>query len=395
MPRPVKRTEVIADVKRLYQDLDRIPRAKDLESEGNHSLYTYYKHFDGIEELLEAAGLSWEEPNRNRYKREELLTEIDRLADGNVPPTSAEMNARGKYSVSTYQSRFGGWNDALEVAGYEPHCLIDINPDALLDDLQTVAKDLGRTPTREEYVANGQHSAEPFKRAFGGHQGALRAAGLPIPKRQAVSSEELVVELVAVADDLGHPPSFDEMGDRYAYHPSIYTKRFGSWNDALEAAGLEGSSPPEKVPDDELLAEVAMVIETLGHPPTQSELTEIGSYSMMPYNRAFGGINAAVREIGHEPRNPWGEDKGGQYYGPNWQEQRLRCLARDGYQCQVCELDRDSHYQRFEHDLSAHHIERFDSFDSYEVANRLENLVTVCAGCHGSVEGKPRSFFGL
>lgn len=191
MPKPVTREEVIADVKRLHQVLERVPRTKDLESEGNHSLYTYYKHFDGIEDLLEAAGLSWEEPNRNHYTREDLLTEIDRLADDDIPPTSKEMNTMGNCSVTTYQNRFGGWNGALEIAGYDPHCRMNISPDELLDNLQSVSEDLGRAPTREEYVANGQFSAEPFKRLFDGHQGALRAAGLPIPKRQAVSSKSL------------------------------------------------------------------------------------------------------------------------------------------------------------------------------------------------------------
>jgi hypothetical protein len=39
--------------------------------------------------------------------------------------------------------------------------------------------------------------------------------------------------------ELGHPPSQAELREREVLpHPSTYKYRFGSWNKALEAAGL-------------------------------------------------------------------------------------------------------------------------------------------------------------
>lgn len=80
------------------------------------------------------------------------------------------------------------------------------------------------------------------------------------------------------------------------------------------------------------------------------------------------------------------------YYGPNWPETRLQVIIRDQSRCQVCgstPLDLDS-------TLVAHHIqpmrtfkERFDGDTVFERANRLDNLLTLCRGCHMTWEGIP------
>jgi DEAD/DEAH box helicase domain-containing protein len=76
-------------------------------------------------------------------------------------------------------------------------------------------------------------------------------------------------------------------------------------------------------------------------------------------------------------------------YGPTWPRQRDRARARDGYRCQVCsapELGRA-------HDV--HHKIPFRTFASAEIANQLENLVTLCPNCHRRVETAVRVRSGL
>ncbi|RLD00226.1 MAG: ATP-dependent helicase [Chloroflexi bacterium] len=75
-------------------------------------------------------------------------------------------------------------------------------------------------------------------------------------------------------------------------------------------------------------------------------------------------------------------------YGPNWSAQRDAARARDGYICRHCgAAEREGR----QHDV--HHITPFRTFgyvpgvnDFYELANRLENLITLCAACHRRVE---------
>ncbi len=86
-------------------------------------------------------------------------------------------------------------------------------------------------------------------------------------------------------------------------------------------------------------------------------------------------------------------------YGPNWQEQRARVRARDGYRCTVCGLAESPERQ---HDV--HHIIPFRTFgygpaplgnQAYLEANRLENLTTLCRTCHRRVETLVRVRSGL
>lgn len=58
--------------------------------------------------------------------------------------------------------------------------------------------------------------------------------------------------------------------------------------------------------------------------------------------------------------------------GPNWQAQKRSARSRDARVCQQCG-DRGT---------DVHHIRPFRLFQDYQLANRLENLVTLCRGCH-------------
>jgi 5-methylcytosine-specific restriction endonuclease McrA len=88
--------------------------------------------------------------------------------------------------------------------------------------------------------------------------------------------------------------------------------------------------------------------------------------------------------------------KGGRfnYYGPNWPEQREKALERDSYSCQECDMTRDQHYQNYDEDLHVHHKvprrqiidEEEPTIEQFELANSLDNLVTLCKSCHRKLE---------
>jgi DEAD/DEAH box helicase domain-containing protein len=67
-------------------------------------------------------------------------------------------------------------------------------------------------------------------------------------------------------------------------------------------------------------------------------------------------------------------------YGPNWPEQRDRVRARDGYRCQHCGLPEGKH------SFHVHHKTPFRAFVSYQGANQISNLVTLCPRCHRRAE---------
>ena len=80
-------------------------------------------------------------------------------------------------------------------------------------------------------------------------------------------------------------------------------------------------------------------------------------------------------------------------YGPNWQTQRSRVRARDGYRCTQCGAPEASDRQ---HDV--HHLIPFRTFgymaglnENYIQANRLDNLALVCRNCHRRLESAVRT----
>jgi DEAD/DEAH box helicase domain-containing protein len=84
-------------------------------------------------------------------------------------------------------------------------------------------------------------------------------------------------------------------------------------------------------------------------------------------------------------------------YGPNWQEQRKKVRARDGYCCQKCGLPEPAGGQ---HDV--HHLTPFRTFgyipgfnENYQLANRLTNLLLLCRRCHQRLESGVRTRSGL
>jgi DEAD/DEAH box helicase domain-containing protein len=75
-------------------------------------------------------------------------------------------------------------------------------------------------------------------------------------------------------------------------------------------------------------------------------------------------------------------------YGPNWPAQRDAARARDNYRCRRCSApERDGR----RHDV--HHLTPFRAFgyvpganDLYKLANRLDNLISLCPSCHRQAE---------
>jgi DEAD/DEAH box helicase domain-containing protein len=69
-------------------------------------------------------------------------------------------------------------------------------------------------------------------------------------------------------------------------------------------------------------------------------------------------------------------------YGTEWKKQRTLARKRDGYCCQVCGIKED------EKQHHVHHKKPFRLFSSNQEANDLNNLITLCPGCHKKVENQ-------
>ena len=77
------------------------------------------------------------------------------------------------------------------------------------------------------------------------------------------------------------------------------------------------------------------------------------------------------------------------YYGPNWSEQNAKVRRRDNHQCFFCGLSSAASKVIRGRRLDVHHVTRKEEYESYRNANRLGNLLTLCAVCHSSLDAPP------
>ena len=89
---------------------------------------------------------------------------------------------------------------------------------------------------------------------------------------------------------------------------------FGTWNQAIEAAGLL-PNPPSKLArarpkhtDEEYLQELIRLTREIGRKPTLSELSAKGNYSIRPYIARWGTLTIACETAYAMYGNPLIED---------------------------------------------------------------------------------------
>lgn len=106
----------------------------------------------------------------------------------------------------------------------------------LIADLQRVANEIGQdTITSAIYAEKGRYGVTTMLRRFGSWNDALKAAGLILNNRLNIPNEELFENLANVWQMLGRQPVGKDISKTSVSNFSLgtYEKRFGSWNNAL------------------------------------------------------------------------------------------------------------------------------------------------------------------
>jgi len=85
-------------------------------------------------------------------------------------------------------------------------------------------------------------------------------------------------------------------------------------------------------------------------------------------------------------------------YGPGWPKIRDQVRARDGFRCQVCGRPEGERQHHVHHKVPFRQFMRggsVDAADAKALANRLDNLATLCPECHRKAEQNVRMRSGL
>jgi len=332
----VTTAELLAELRRLHDEFDTKPTTTVVRDHGVYSVPTYYNRFDSWDDALDAAfetvpedsvgtGGADTEHTRKEHSDDDLLEELRRVADvadSDGAPSISEFTEHSDIADSTIHRRFGSWNEAVKQAGFEPRQVgPTISDDDLAAELRRLRDVVGHPPTVAVMEAQGAYSSATYKNRFGSWTDALTQTFDDVTTRTRareseadeqltpgnsaprVSEDDLVADLQALADDLGRVPTSKEMRDHGSHSTSTYIDRFGSWAEALEAAGLDPadrSSRHQQVSDDELLADLHRLRDELGQKPTATDVVEEGNHGIATYQRRFGSWSEALDAAGIE-----------------------------------------------------------------------------------------------
>ncbi|SNR41542.1 homing endonuclease associated repeat-containing protein [Halorubrum vacuolatum] len=232
-----------------------------------------------------------------RYRDEELLDGIRAVADEvGRRPTLKEYRERGPHGVSTLFARFGSWRGAVAAAGFDPRePTNEVSVEELLAEIERLGETKGRRPTAVEMDREGAYAVATYRRRFGTWSNAVEAAGYEPIRLGRATDDQLLAELRRVNGVCADPPpSFTQMQRLGVYAPRTYVRRFGSWRAAVEAAGFEPRGVAGRIPRGELLADLHRVCERVGRRPTAADVREHGAYALATYQRRFGSWSAAL-----------------------------------------------------------------------------------------------------
>jgi hypothetical protein len=144
---------------------------------------------------------------------------------------------------------------------------------------------------------------------------------------RGISDDELIAELKRVASLLNKTAlNRTDNDDHGKYGTTTYIRRFGSWFNALEKAGLEKTRTPMNLPEEELFKNLEEVWIKLGRQPRYAEVQK----PLSKYHVGTASSEAAIANVEVEPSTRHKTKR-----GINW---RLRFIVmrRDNFRCKNC-----------------------------------------------------------
>jgi superfamily II DNA or RNA helicase len=310
---------------------DRLVMLEDLRKGLNRQL-THFRTGSGFGEtalIVDAGDFEFDEVARDvlrvvtairlGYTKEQIVEQLQSLSMelGRVPQKSdvEAYSRRGRCaSPPTMGKLFGSLFEALTAAGLAPsgRAIRRFSDDEIARDLVQLASQLGHVPTMPE-VDKASKSGEianssTISDRFGGYNKALVAAGLK-PRNVNWSRADLIAQLTTLAGELGRTPKVADVNDKSAKggcaYSSTFNDRFGSFPNALRAAGLQPTRESGWT-RAEALEQLRILAEDLHKVPSNQDVTrsarEFGSPGLNVYTRMFGSVGSAITELSLNPR---------------------------------------------------------------------------------------------
>lgn len=152
--------------------------------------------------------------------------------------TSQEYDKYGKYHSSTIRRKLGSWKKILELSHLATHghnFKCNYSVDDIKDDIKRVLDILGqKTLTRKEYTKYGKYSGTTLEKKYKGWNNVLKMCNLDIQYIHSISEVDLFTEIERLWILLGRQPTTTDIKKGLSkYSLNSYTRKFGGWRNAL------------------------------------------------------------------------------------------------------------------------------------------------------------------
>jgi hypothetical protein len=316
---------LLDELHRFHHELGRQPTEAIVSTYGRYPVAVFERAFGSLDNAVAAADLpATSDASADTEYQTQLIDSLQDLkTNWEHPPTKRMVNARGEYPAISYLTIFGSWEHVLEEAGLDSNAVPDVSAAVLLADLQRVGELLGDDPSAEEIFERGSFSRpsylQPFQdmktvRSIVDPDTPLTETGIPAfsddQSSQSGSDRDTSTSSTSEDTDTSTPSQSDlieelqrvdsqkdttnatVMRDEGKCEIHHYTQQFGSWNEALAAAGIDT--------EQRLLDEIAQVWKKVGEPPTTTEMNEFGKYSSGLITTYFESWTAAIKACEEE-----------------------------------------------------------------------------------------------
>ncbi len=235
----VSRAQLLENISRIESDLDSIPTKNLVESEGEYPIELYIDEFGSWTDTIIEYQI-----NLETY----LLREFEKLmANIGEPPTPSVINAQGEFSQNTYFRVFDSWEEIKAVAS---------------DPVSVEAGNIVKADDSQNEQDRETNLKQDKK-----------------PGSEEPDQSDLVDELVQLQKNTDGVLKASDMRNFGRYKIHHYTNEFGSWDVALEEAGVDRR--------EQLLDEIRDLWQELGYKPSQTDMNKKGGVSATTVTNYF------------------------------------------------------------------------------------------------------------
>lgn len=235
------------------------------------------------------------EQNNFKSRGHIILEQIKSINENFGYIDSSLFHKISDFDKGTASNWFGSWNSAMKAAGLDPNKQYNVDESELLHHLNQLNDEYG-VVTQNLMAERGDYSYSLYEHVFGSWNNALDEAGIEPFRRRNVSKKLLISELKRLEKEYGKV-TIEIVKNHSKFSQDIFYRRFGSFTKALEKSDIEKNQCNYTQKD--LILEMKRLKKEHGK-VTPDIMRNHGIFSASEYRTAFSSWSEAKKEAGLE-----------------------------------------------------------------------------------------------